>query len=78
MGNKGILYVQPYPKWDLFIVKITDLNETQGGILNVVFRVADEMGMLLIDLKDLKAMLKYVADNLRKLQQSMAIYPNSL
>jgi DNA helicase HerA-like ATPase len=51
----------------LLLSRLLDLNETQGGILNVVFRVADEMGMLLIDLKDLKAMLKYVADNSKEI-----------
>ncbi|HHW47160.1 MAG TPA: DUF853 domain-containing protein [Clostridiaceae bacterium] len=47
----------------LLLSKLLNLNETQRGILNIVFRIADDMGMLLIDLKDLKAMLKFVGDN---------------
>ena len=37
--------------------------QTQEGLLNLVFRVADDRGLLLIDLKDLRAMLKFVAEN---------------
>jgi DNA helicase HerA-like ATPase len=40
-----------------------DLNETQAGVLNAVFKVADDEGLLLLDLKDLRAMLKHVGDN---------------
>lgn len=47
----------------LLLSRLLNLNETQSGILNIVFRIADDRGMLLIDLKDLKAMLKYAGDN---------------
>ena len=40
-----------------------DLNDTQAGVLNLVFKIADDNGMLLLDLKDLRAMLQYVGDN---------------
>jgi uncharacterized protein len=40
-----------------------DLNETQAGVINLVFKIADDNGMLLLDLKDLRAMLQYVGDN---------------
>ena len=43
--------------------RMLDLNDTQEGVLNVVFRVADEAGLLLLDLKDLRALLTHVADN---------------
>ena len=43
--------------------RLMDLNETQTGVLNVVFRIADDNGLLLIDLKDLRAMLNFVALN---------------
>ena len=43
--------------------RLMDLNETQTGVLNIVFRIADENGLLLIDLKDLRAMLNFVAQN---------------
>ncbi|MGQ3672983.1 helicase HerA-like C-terminal domain-containing protein [Xanthobacter sp. TB0136] len=47
----------------LLISRLLDLNETQEGVLNIVFRVADEQGLLLLDMKDLRAMLGYVAEN---------------
>ena len=47
----------------LLLSRLLDLNDVQEGVLNVVFRVADEQGMLLLDLKDLRAMLAHVAEN---------------
>ncbi|MDH2999569.1 ATP-binding protein [Chelonobacter oris] len=47
----------------LLLSRLLNLNATQEGLLNLVFRVADDKGLLLIDLKDLRAMLKHVADN---------------
>lgn len=47
----------------LMLSRILDLNETQAGVLSIVFRVADEKGLLLLDLKDLRAMVRYVGDN---------------
>ena len=43
--------------------RLLGLNETQSGILRIVFRIADEQGLLLIDLKDLRSMVQYVGDN---------------
>ena len=43
------------------LARLLNLNDTQAGVLNIVFRIADERGLLLIDLKDLRAMLDYVA-----------------
>lgn len=43
--------------------RLMELNETQCGVLNIVFRVADERGLLLLDLKDLRAMLNYVGEH---------------
>lgn len=43
--------------------KLFNLTEVQCGVLNIVFRVADDNGLLLLDLKDLRAMLQFVADN---------------
>ena len=43
--------------------RLLDLNDTQSGILNIIFRIADEKGMLLLDLKDLRSMLQFVGDN---------------
>ena len=46
--------------------RLLELNETQEGILNIVFRIADDRGLLLIDMKDLRSMLNYVAENARQ------------
>ncbi len=43
--------------------RLLGLNDTQSGVLRIVFRIADDNGMLLLDLKDLRAMLQFVADN---------------
>ena len=47
----------------MLLERILDLNETQGGVLNIAFHVADDNGLLLVDLDDLQMMLRYVADN---------------
>ena len=47
----------------LLLARMLALNETQAGVLNLVFKIADDNGMLLLDLKDLRAMLQYVGDN---------------
>ena len=46
--------------------RLLDLNETQTGILNIVFKIADDRGLLLIDMKDLRLMLDYVAKNAKE------------
>jgi len=47
----------------LLLGRMLNLNETQAGVLNLVFKIADDNGMLLLDLKDLRAMLQYVGEN---------------
>ena len=47
----------------LLLARLLELNDTQEGVLNVVFAVADDQGLLLLDLPDLRAMLSHVADN---------------
>jgi len=47
----------------LLLARLLDLNPTQTGILTLVFKIADDQGMLLLDLKDLQAMVRYVGDN---------------
>jgi DNA helicase HerA-like ATPase len=51
----------------LLLSRLMDLNDTQEGVLNIAFRVADEQGWLLVDLKDLRAMLGFIAENAAKL-----------
>lgn len=57
----------------ILLSQLLGLNETQEGILNIVFKLADEEGLLLIDLKDLRAMLNYVSSRADELR---AIYGN--
>ena len=47
----------------LLLGRMLNLNETQLGVLNLVFKIADDNGLLLLDLKDLRAMLQYVGEN---------------
>ena len=47
----------------LLLARLLGLNDTQAGVLTVTFKVADDNGLLLLDLKDLRAMLQYVSDN---------------
>jgi uncharacterized protein len=47
----------------LLLGRMLDLNETQEGVLSLVFKIADDQGLLLLDLKDLRAMLQHVGDN---------------
>ncbi|HHT07112.1 MAG: helicase HerA-like domain-containing protein [Christensenellales bacterium] len=46
----------------LLLARMLQLNDTQAGVLHIVFRIADDEGLLLIDLKDLRAMLTYAGD----------------
>ena len=50
----------------LLLGRMLDLNDTQLGVLNLVFKVADDNGLLLLDLKDLRAMLSYVGENAKQ------------
>ena len=54
----------------LLLARILALNETQQGVLALVFKFADDNGLLLLDLKDLRALLQYTADNAQSLQTS--------
>ncbi|RYF79492.1 MAG: DUF853 family protein, partial [Comamonadaceae bacterium] len=50
----------------LLLGRMLDLNETQAGVLNIVFKIADDAGLLLLDLKDLRTMLQHVGDNAKQ------------
>ena len=50
----------------LLLARMLELNETQTGVLNLVFKVADDNGLLLLDLKDLRAMLQFVGDHAKE------------
>lgn len=51
----------------LLLSRLLNLNDTQSGILNIVFRIADERGLLLLDLKDLREIIRYVGENAKEL-----------
>jgi DNA helicase HerA-like ATPase len=54
----------------ILLSRIMDLNDAQEGVLNIAFRVADEQGLALLDLKDLRAILQLVAENATELQKT--------
>lgn len=51
----------------LLLARLLDLNDTQEGVLNIAFRIADEQKLLLLDLKDLRAILTFIAENAQEL-----------
>ncbi len=57
----------------LLLSRLLELNDTQEGVLNIAFKVADEHGMALLDLKDLRALMTFVAE---QSQELTAIYGN--
>jgi len=53
----------------LLLARLLELNDVQEGVLNIAFAVADKEGLLLLDLKDLRAMLNHISDNAKDLSQ---------
>src|SRR3546814_9075358 len=53
----------------LLLARMLELNDTQEGVLSLVFKVADDEGQLLLDMKDLRAMLQNVADRSAELRK---------
>uniref|UniRef100_UPI0040573E68 helicase HerA-like domain-containing protein n=1 Tax=Acetatifactor sp. TaxID=1872090 RepID=UPI0040573E68 len=67
-GEKGLpLRTTVSEMGPLLLSRILELNETQTDIMTVIFKIADDQGLLLIDTKDLRAMLQYVGDNAKEL-----------
>ena len=52
----------------LLLARLLDLNEVQSGVLQLVFKIADDNALLLLDMKDLRAMVQYVGDNAKQFQ----------
>ncbi|NIF22572.1 helicase HerA-like C-terminal domain-containing protein [Candidatus Pantoea multigeneris] len=52
----------------LLLARLLSLNEVQSGVLQIIFRVADDQGLLLLDFKDLRAMTQYIGDNAKSFQ----------
>lgn len=78
-GSKGLpVRVTLSEMGPVFLSKILNLTEAQAGVLNIVFRVADDEALLIIDLKDLKAMINHVVENKDKYESEYgAIAPKS-
>ena len=57
--------------------RLLGLNETQDGVLNIVFRIADERGLLILDLKDLRSMLDYVSQHAKEYTSKYGNVPSA-
>ena len=63
-ASRAIPSAPPSRRWArCLLARILNLNDTQAGVLTLVFKIADDKGLLLLDLKDLRAMLQYAGDN---------------
>jgi DNA helicase HerA-like ATPase len=62
----------------LLLGRMLNLNDTQSGVLELVFKVADDNGLLLLDMKDIRAMLQYVGDNASQLTNYGHMSPASI
>lgn len=63
----------------LLLARLMDLNETQEGVLHIAFRIADEQGLLILDLKDLRALLSWMVDNRAEISKEYGnVSPNSV
>lgn len=51
----------------ILLARLLNLNDTQSGVLQLIFRVADDQGLLLLDFKDLRAMVQYIGEHARQL-----------
>lgn len=70
-GEQGIpIRVTISEMGPLLMSRLLNLNETQSGVLQAVFKIADDNGLLLLDLKDLRSMLDYVGKNAKEFQTS--------
>ncbi len=64
-GRKGLpLRTTISEMGPLLLSRVLDLNDTQSDILTIIFKIADDQGLLLLDTKDLKSMIQYVGENL--------------
>ena len=61
----------------LLLARLLDLNEVQTGVLNIIFRIADDQGLLLLDFKDLRAITQYIGDNAKSFQNQYGNISNA-
>ena len=63
----------------MLLARMLDLNETQEGVLQIAFRVADEQGLVVLDIKDLRALLSYIADDAGEISKNYGnVAPQSI
>ena len=63
-GNKGTpIRTTVSEMGPLLLSRVLGLNDVQEGILHIIFKIADDQKLLLLDLKDLKSMVQYIGDN---------------
>lgn len=79
-GEKGIPVKTTISEMGpILLSKLLNLNDTQSGVMNVAFRVADEQGYLLIDLKDLRSLLVYIDENRAEIARNYgSVAPQSI
>jgi DNA helicase HerA-like ATPase len=58
----------------MLLARMLDLNEVQSGVLHIIFRIADDQGLLLLDLKDLRSMTAYVAENAKSFKSQYGTF----
>ncbi len=61
----------------LLLANLLELNDTQSGVLYACFKIADDQGLLLLDLKDLRALLTHIAENAKTLQKEYGNLPTT-
>jgi hypothetical protein len=61
----------------LLLARLLELNDTQEGILNIAFKLADDQGLLLLDMKDLRSMLQYLGEHASELQNTYGTITSS-
>ena len=61
----------------LLLANLLELNDTQSGVLYACFKIADDQGLLLLDLKDLRALLSYISENNKSLQKDYGNLPTT-
>ncbi len=75
LANRDIPSATVSDMGPLILGRLLDLNETQSGVLALVFKIADDNGLLLLDLKDLRAMVQYVGDNAKQFKTEYGTLP---
>ena len=75
LGKQGLsLRATPTDMGPLLLARMLDLNETQSSVLQLAFHAADEQGLLLLDLKDLRALLQLLIDHAREFSREYGSY----